>query len=50
MYRERAILCGCGHFFTDYEGISGYEEYRDDLVIMYFPTLTGPTVGCCGSR
>ncbi len=22
-----------------YEGISGYEEFRDDLVLMYFPML-----------
>ena len=39
MSRERAILYACGYFLTDYEGISGYEEYRDDLLIMYFPTL-----------
>jgi poly-gamma-glutamate capsule biosynthesis protein CapA/YwtB (metallophosphatase superfamily) len=24
---------------NDYEGIRGYEQYRDDLVLMYFATL-----------
>jgi poly-gamma-glutamate synthesis protein (capsule biosynthesis protein) len=36
MYRERLILYGCGDFITDYEGISGYEEFRSDLGLMYF--------------
>jgi poly-gamma-glutamate synthesis protein (capsule biosynthesis protein) len=47
-YRSRLILYGCGDFITDYEGISGYEAYRDDLVVMYVPTLdarTGALVG-----
>jgi poly-gamma-glutamate capsule biosynthesis protein CapA/YwtB (metallophosphatase superfamily) len=35
----RLILYGCGDFLDDYEGIRGYEAYRDDLVVMYFPTL-----------
>lgn len=39
VYRNRPILYGCGDFVDDYEGISGYEEFRDDLVLMYFPTL-----------
>jgi poly-gamma-glutamate synthesis protein (capsule biosynthesis protein) len=29
------ILYGCGDFLTDYEGISGYEQFRGDLAIMY---------------
>jgi poly-gamma-glutamate synthesis protein (capsule biosynthesis protein) len=33
------ILYGCGDFINDYEGIGGHEEYRDDLGLMYFPTL-----------
>jgi len=48
LYDERLILYGCGDFITDYEGIAGYEEYRDDLVLAYFPTLdaaTGRLVG-----
>jgi poly-gamma-glutamate capsule biosynthesis protein CapA/YwtB (metallophosphatase superfamily) len=36
VYRDRLILYGCGDFLNDYEGISGYEKYRDDLVLMYF--------------
>ena len=33
------ILYGCGDFITDYEGIAGYETFRDDLVLMYLPAL-----------
>ena len=40
VYRNRLILYGCGDFIDDYEGIAGYEEYRDDLVLMYFASLT----------
>ena len=36
IYRDRLILYGCGDFLNDYEGIRGYEEFRDDLVFMYF--------------
>lgn len=39
VYRGRLILYGCGDFFNDYEGIGGYEEFRGDLSLMYFPTL-----------
>lgn len=39
VYKNRTILYGCGDLINDYEGISGYEEYRDDLSLMYFPTL-----------
>jgi poly-gamma-glutamate capsule biosynthesis protein CapA/YwtB (metallophosphatase superfamily) len=35
VYRDRPILYGCGDFINDYEGISGYEYFRDDLVLMY---------------
>ena len=35
VYRNRLILYGCGDFLNDYEGITGYEEYRDDLVLLY---------------
>lgn len=34
-YRDRPILYGCGDFLTDYEGIGGPKEYRDDLGLMY---------------
>jgi poly-gamma-glutamate synthesis protein (capsule biosynthesis protein) len=39
VYRQKLILYGCGDFIDDYEGISGYEEFRDDLVLMYFPMV-----------
>lgn len=39
VYRNRPILYGCGDFLNDYEGIEGYEEYRGDLVAMYFAEL-----------
>ena len=39
VYRGKLILYGCGDFIDDYEGITGYEEFRDDLVLMYFPTI-----------
>jgi len=35
VYRDRLILYGCGDFLNDYEGIRGYEAYRDDLAVMY---------------
>jgi poly-gamma-glutamate synthesis protein (capsule biosynthesis protein) len=37
--RGKLVLYGCGDFLNDYEGIAGAEEYRDDLGLMYFPTL-----------
>ncbi len=36
IFRGRPILYGCGDFVNDYEGISGYEEYRGDLRLAYF--------------
>ena len=39
VYRNRLILYGCGDFLNDYEGIRGYEEFRDDLVLMYFADI-----------
>lgn len=43
VYRDRLILYGCGDFIDDYEGIEGYEQYRDDLVLMFFATLCAAT-------
>lgn len=43
VYHERPILYGCGDFVNDYEGISGYEGFRPDLVLMYFATLDATT-------
>jgi len=39
LYRDKLILYGCGDFINDYEGISGYEAYRDDLTVMYLPSI-----------
>jgi poly-gamma-glutamate capsule biosynthesis protein CapA/YwtB (metallophosphatase superfamily) len=39
VFKSRLILYGCGDFLTDYEGISGYEEFRGDLAVMYFVEL-----------
>ncbi|ABD11850.1 putative enzyme of poly-gamma-glutamate biosynthesis (capsule formation) [Frankia casuarinae] len=36
VYRDRLVLYGCGDFINDYEGITGYEMYRDDLRLAYF--------------
>jgi poly-gamma-glutamate capsule biosynthesis protein CapA/YwtB (metallophosphatase superfamily) len=38
-HRGRLILYGCGDLINDYEGIRGYEEFRDDLVLAYFATV-----------
>ena len=43
IYRGRLILYGCGDFLNDYEGIRGYERYRDDLVLMYLADLDPAT-------
>ena len=39
VFNSRLILYGCGDFLTDYEGISGYEEFRGDLALMYLVDL-----------
>ncbi|AFM23465.1 CapA family protein [Desulfomonile tiedjei] len=39
VYKGKPILYGCGDFLDDYEGISGYEEFRDDLGLMFFVTM-----------
>ena len=36
IYNNKPIIYGCGDFLNDYEGISGYEQFRDDLTLMYF--------------
>ena len=43
VYRDKLILYGCGDLLTDYEGIRGYEVYRGDLGLMYFPTIDTQT-------
>jgi poly-gamma-glutamate capsule biosynthesis protein CapA/YwtB (metallophosphatase superfamily) len=42
VYRGRPILYGCGDLIDDYEGISGYEQYRTELALLYLVTLAHP--------
>lgn len=39
VHAGRLILYGCGDFLNDYEGIGGYEAFRGELALMYFPAL-----------
>jgi len=43
VFRGRLILYGCGDCIDDYEGITGYEQYRDDLRLLYFASLQPDT-------
>jgi poly-gamma-glutamate synthesis protein (capsule biosynthesis protein) len=43
VYKDRLILYGCGDFLNDYEGVSGSEDYRGDLALMYFATIERST-------
>jgi poly-gamma-glutamate synthesis protein (capsule biosynthesis protein) len=43
VYRDKLILYGCGDFIDDYEGITGHEEYRDDLRLPYLVSVKPET-------
>lgn len=43
VYRDKLIIYGCGDFIDDYEGITGYQTFRDDLSLMYFATVESAT-------
>jgi poly-gamma-glutamate synthesis protein (capsule biosynthesis protein) len=43
IYAGRPILYGCGDLIDDYEGIGGFEEFRAELGLMYFPTVDADT-------
>ncbi|MGW7253608.1 CapA family protein [Streptomyces sp. NPDC054834] len=43
VYRGKLILYGCGDFVDDYEGISGYERFRDDLRLLYLVAVDPDT-------
>jgi poly-gamma-glutamate synthesis protein (capsule biosynthesis protein) len=43
IYRGKPIFYGCGDLLNDYEGISGYEEFRGHLALMYFVTVDRST-------
>lgn len=50
IYRKRLILYGCGDFLNDYEGIRGYDAYRDDLALMYFADIDPATTDLVALR
>jgi poly-gamma-glutamate synthesis protein (capsule biosynthesis protein) len=43
VYRDRLVLYGCGDLVDDYEGISGDEEYRPDLRLLYLASVEAGT-------
>ncbi|MER7482590.1 CapA family protein [Streptomyces sp. NPDC126510] len=50
VYRDRLILYGCGDFVDDYEGISGHEEYRDDLRLAFLVSVEADSGRLAGLR
>ncbi|MEU2063336.1 CapA family protein [Streptomyces sp. NPDC013455] len=50
VYRDRLVLYGCGDLVDDYEGIGGYERYRDDLRLLYLASLERGTGRLTGLR
>lgn len=43
IHHGKLILYGCGDLVDDYEGIRGYEQYRDDLRLLYLATVAPGT-------
>ncbi len=43
IYKDKPIIYGCGDFINDYEGIRGYEHFRDDIALMYFVSMESST-------
>jgi poly-gamma-glutamate capsule biosynthesis protein CapA/YwtB (metallophosphatase superfamily) len=39
VYKGKLVIYGSGDFINDYEGISGHEEHRADLMLMYFASI-----------
>lgn len=39
VYRGKLVVYGCGDLVNDYEGIGGYEGFRDDLRLLYLALL-----------
>lgn len=50
VYRDRLVLYGCGDLVDDYEGITGHEEFRDDLRLLYLALVEGATGRLVGLR
>lgn len=50
VYKNKLLLYGCGDLINDYEAISGYEQFRSHIGVLYFPTvdpLTGDLLDLC---
>ncbi|HEY3005633.1 MAG TPA: CapA family protein [Kribbellaceae bacterium] len=43
VHKDRLVLYGCGDLVDDYEGIGGYEQYRDDLRLLWLASLDPAT-------
>jgi poly-gamma-glutamate capsule biosynthesis protein CapA/YwtB (metallophosphatase superfamily) len=43
IYHGRLVLYGCGDLVNDYEGIRGYEGFRDDLRLLYLVRVSQET-------
>ncbi|XVV00660.1 CapA family protein [Actinosynnema sp. CA-248983] len=39
VHHGKLVLYGCGDLIDDYEGIRGFEEFRDDLRLLYFASV-----------
>ncbi|MGW1800072.1 CapA family protein [Streptomyces sp. NPDC001984] len=50
VYGDRLILYGCGDLVDDYEGIGGYESFRDDLRMLYLVSVEADTGRLAGAR
>jgi len=43
VYRGKLVLYGCGDLIDDYEGIRGYDDFRDDLRLLYLVSVAPET-------
>jgi poly-gamma-glutamate synthesis protein (capsule biosynthesis protein) len=50
VYRGGLVLYGCGDLVNDYEGIGGYERYRDELRLVYLARFDPDGTGLLGLR
>ena len=50
VYHGGLVLYGCGDLVNDYEGIGGYELFRDDLRLLYVASLAPGTGEVSGLR
>jgi poly-gamma-glutamate capsule biosynthesis protein CapA/YwtB (metallophosphatase superfamily) len=50
VYGGKLIIYGAGDLINDYEGISGYEEFRANLSLMYFVRMEPGTGKLAGLR